>query len=189
MPKKLSTNSKAVEARERKDEKKRADQDKLTQQKEDARWVDDDKHLQKKANRKEESAKKKAELAERKAANKAAYDEEMGKHESNRGQTAVVPRKTTQAQIVVNLEKQKQLAEKEQKQVEKSILEPAPLEENLNRLQIEGEVASNVDDALRLLRLEIDFETRFIFLFVNFYSFPFLYIAIKKTLIDTLSDD
>ena len=48
MPKKLSTNTKAVAARERKDEKAAAEKEKLQREKEDALWRDDDKKREKK---------------------------------------------------------------------------------------------------------------------------------------------
>jgi len=53
MPKKWKgENPKAVEARERRESKKQAELDRKQQEKEDAYWQDDDKHLQKKEQRK-----------------------------------------------------------------------------------------------------------------------------------------
>ena len=52
MPKKLSTNPKAAEARERKEEKKKSERERIEKQKEDAYWEDNDKHVLRKQNRK-----------------------------------------------------------------------------------------------------------------------------------------
>lgn len=150
MPKKLGLNSKAVEARARKDEKKRADNERVEKEKEDALWQDDDKHIARKMNRKEDKEKKKSEVAERKAANREAYESEMGPIE--KGDQESSERKITRAQISTTLERQQQLVEK-QRALEKAptVVDEVPLEENINRLQIDGE-ARNVDDAIAVLR-------------------------------------
>ncbi|RWS28361.1 hypothetical protein B4U80_05736 [Leptotrombidium deliense] len=147
MPKKLTTNSKAVEARVRKEEKKRAEQDKIEREKEDAFWKDEDKHVMRKANRKEEKEKKRQEVADRKALNKAAYEEEMSSIHGNRAQGM----KVTRAQISSVIEKT--TTERPKKVVEE------PIEENINRELVEGEVARNVTEAISILSVnegEID---------------------------------
>jgi len=53
MPKKFKgENSKAVEARERRESKKQAEIDRKKREEEDAYWQDDDKHLHRKEHRK-----------------------------------------------------------------------------------------------------------------------------------------
>lgn len=52
MPKKIGTNTKAVEARERKAAVKKAEHEKLEKAKEDALWADDDAKLAKKKKQK-----------------------------------------------------------------------------------------------------------------------------------------
>lgn len=53
MPKKFKgENSKAVEARARKDAQKQAEKDQKEREKEDALWQDDDKHIARKQQRK-----------------------------------------------------------------------------------------------------------------------------------------
>lgn len=52
MPKKIGMNTKAVEAKARKDEKKKSENDAKQKQIEDELWKDDDKHVNKKAQRK-----------------------------------------------------------------------------------------------------------------------------------------
>ena len=53
MPKKFKgENSKAVEARIRKDAQKQAEQERIQKEKEDALWVDEDKHIARKLQRK-----------------------------------------------------------------------------------------------------------------------------------------
>lgn len=86
--------------------------------------------------------------ADRKAANRAAYEEEMGKDASN-SKSSAGP-KLTRVQIAQNVEKQQQ-AEQQAAQPKESPCKETPIEENLNRLQLDSEVATNVDEALRVL--------------------------------------
>lgn len=77
MPKKLGTNPKAAEARERKASQKKDQQDKAAKAAEDALWKDNDKHLARKQNRKEEEERKKAELLKKKNEKKVLLEQEM----------------------------------------------------------------------------------------------------------------
>jgi DNA-binding transcriptional regulator WhiA len=147
MPKKLGTNPKAVEARARKDEQKRVDQERSERAKEDAEWADDDKNLAKKQKRKEEMEKKAKELADRKAANKAAYDEEMGSVVVKEKRPEV---KVTRAAIEANAVRQQLERERLEKQ-EVKVTPTEPLEENINRLQLEEDAARNIDEAIAVL--------------------------------------
>uniref|UniRef100_A0A1W7RAT8 Coiled-coil domain-containing protein 124 n=1 Tax=Hadrurus spadix TaxID=141984 RepID=A0A1W7RAT8_9SCOR len=145
MPKKFGTNTKSAEARARREEVKQAEKEKKQREAEDALWRDDDKHVLRKLNRKEEKDKKKQEMLDKKAALKAAYEEEMNSlktHSKTPTQT-----KVTRAEIISRLENSKaaNTSEKELMHDEK------PLEENINRLRIEGEEARSVEEAISVL--------------------------------------
>lgn len=150
MGKKIQTNPKSIEARQRKDEKKRVEQERVEKQKEDALWADDDKLVNRKINRKEEKEKKKQEELDKKLENKQLYEEEL---KSLKSAKPVPASKLTRAQIERTLEKEKS----EKAKLAKSGDEPAsredvPLEENLNRLEPDLAVASDVDAAIKVLR-------------------------------------
>lgn len=147
MPKKVGMNSKAVEAKARKDEKKRVEQEQKERKEEDELWRDEDKHVVRKMNRKEDKERKKSEVLERKAANKAAYVEEMGSS-APRSEDSRSGSKLTRAQISAQIEKEQQEKEK----ALKSCVQESPvLEENINRIQVEGELASTIDEAISVL--------------------------------------
>jgi len=150
MPKKLGTNPKALEARSKKEEKKRAEQEHVEKLKEDALWADDDKQLARKQNRKEDVEKKKAEVAARKAANKAAYEEEMGKESMARASAAPAPTKVTRAEIQTTIERQQSETGRQKEKEKREEIEPI-IVENLNRLQVDGAVASTVEEAIHIL--------------------------------------
>ena len=148
MGKKITTNPKSLEARQRKDEKKRAEQERVEKQKEDALWVDDDKLVNRKINRKEEKEKRKQEELDKKLENKQLYEEELKNLKSAKPAAS----KVTRAQIERTLEKEK----REKAKLAKTDDGPAddvPLEENLNRLQPDLALASDVDSAIKVLRL------------------------------------
>ncbi|RWS15339.1 hypothetical protein B4U79_10586 [Dinothrombium tinctorium] len=142
MPKKLTTNSKAVEARVRKEEKRRAELERIEKEKEDAYWKDDDKHVLRKVTRKEEREKKRQEIADRKASNKAVYKEEMESLQSSKCQSST---KMTRAQIATFVDRSTDKP--------KSVKTPdqLPIEENVNREIVEGEVARSVTEAIAIL--------------------------------------
>lgn len=138
MPKKMGVNSKAVEARARKEEKKKSDREKMEKEREDAYWRDDDKHVLKKEQRRVDLEKKKQEALEKKAMKQQLYEDEMNSIKSASNQSV----KMTRAAIASTLESINKIKPKEK--------EPS-LEENLNRIQVEGE-ARSVDEALTVLR-------------------------------------
>lgn len=146
MPKKFGTNTKSAEARARREEAKQAEKEKKQREAEDALWKEDDKHILRKQHRKEEKEKKKQEQLNRKAALKAAYEEEMS---SLKG-TKQSAQKLTRAEIAAQLEKLKaeEAAEKELLHDEK------PLEENVNRLTFEGDEARNIEEAISILSIK-----------------------------------
>lgn len=154
MPKKLSSNPKALEARSRQEEKKRSEEDRKRREAEDALWRDDDKDLARKQKRREEGEKKKQEAAERKAVTRALLEEEMtsikGRGSGSEG------KKVTRSEIEASEEKrrlkeqqERELREKERRKI--SLPTDLPLE-NINRIVVEGEEARTVEEAISVLR-------------------------------------
>jgi hypothetical protein len=155
MGKKMGINTKAVEARERKEAQKKAKQEAAERQKEEEAWRDDDKHVNRKISRQREREIKAQQERDRKAALKAAYEQEMelaeksAKAKSKQATAVVEVPKVTRHEIQKTLEtEQEQLS----KQLKKVNLDPLPLVPNLNRLEEEGESASTIDQALDLLK-------------------------------------
>lgn len=118
MPKKMGTNSKATEARERKATEKKTANEKATREAEDRLWEDNDKSLAKKQSRKEEEERKKADQLRRKAEAKALLDQELAS-------IKVAPKpsiqKVTQAQIKAETEKRNKVIESVNKPIEKAV--------------------------------------------------------------------
>lgn len=142
MPKKfVGENSKAVAARARKAAAKEAETTRKAMEAEEKAWQDDDKQMLKKKQRQEEQEKKRQQQLEKKAEAKALLEQEMATIKVGGKQPAA---KITRAEIVVATEKRSQAAMKK-KEDEK------PIEENLNRLTIEGETAHGIDEALTIL--------------------------------------
>lgn len=164
MPKKFAgENSKAVAAKERKAAAKEQQTNKKKQQAEEEYWKDDNKHIAKKQQRKvaqffqfpysnyfffqEDQDRKKEETASRKAEAKALLEKEMVAV-SKPPKTAPAPRKVTRAEITQNAKPNQAPVKKEK--VETHL--ETPLEENLNRVTIDGEEARNITDAITLLK-------------------------------------
>lgn len=149
MGKKMGINTKAVEARERKEAQKKAKNAAIEKKKADEFWRDDDKHINRKLDRQKERELKAQEERERKAANKIAYEQEMELAEKSvKSKAKASVKQVSQHEIQNSLkEEQKQLV----KQIKKVNLAPTPLVPNLNRLD-DGENASTVDQALDLLK-------------------------------------
>ncbi|VDI74671.1 Hypothetical predicted protein [Mytilus galloprovincialis] len=164
MPKKFKgENSKAAVAKARKQEVRDAENAKKEKEKEDEYWRDDDKHCANKQKRKiglnkgrflltllrwqEDKEKKRVEQLEKKKELQKLHDEEM---ESIKVKKPATVDKMTRTQIAERLEKDRTAAaaaaekEKEETHLDK------PLEENLNKLQLEGE-ARSVEAALSVL--------------------------------------
>lgn len=142
MPKKFGTNTKSAEARAKKEAVKIADKEKKIREAEEALWADDDKHIARKQQRKEERDKKKTEQLEKKAALKQMYDEEMNSIKSVKARVE----KVTRADIAALAERQ----QKAQKDPQEVLLHEKPLEENINRVFVENE-ARTVDEAIAVL--------------------------------------
>ncbi|CAK1544385.1 unnamed protein product [Leptosia nina] len=150
MPKKFAgENSKAVAARQRKENAKQEKEQNLKKIIEDAEWEDKDDKLKKKTQKKEEQEKKRLEQIQKKAEAKVLLEKEM---ESIKGKAASQPQpqKITRAQISQIKEKTIR-AESEKPVPNRVVVEEPPLQENLNRLQIEGESARSVDEAISIL--------------------------------------
>lgn len=155
MPKKFAgENNKAVEARARKAAVKEAENARKQKAAEDKEWEDNDKQILKKQQRKDDQERKKQQLLEKKAEAKALLEQEMNA-------IKVAPKqplaKITRAQIMAENERRESAIKSVNKP--STVVADAPLEENLNRLQVEEAVARNVDDAITVLNskdLEID---------------------------------
>jgi len=130
MGKKLVTNNKAVEAREKKETQKKEKVEKEKKQKEDAMWVETDKHILTKEDRKKQQEDKKHQEAERKKAARELLARE--EQELNKAYAKVVPTpKVTQAEIARRKEIEDLAAKKREAQEKEKEQE---IEENINRV-------------------------------------------------------
>ncbi|RZC40163.1 coiled-coil domain-containing protein 124 [Asbolus verrucosus] len=155
MPKKFSTeNPKAVAARERKKAVKDAEISKKQQQQEDAYWQDEDKQIKKKQQRKEEQDRKREQQQAKKAEAKLLLEKEMSSIKSGK---ANPPPKITRAQINATVNTPKKDTEKKEKIITHL---DEPLEENVNRLKIEGEEARTVTEAIGILSSKTEDEDK-----------------------------
>nr|XP_027200239.1 coiled-coil domain-containing protein 124-like isoform X1 [Dermatophagoides pteronyssinus] len=156
MPKKLGVNTKAVEAKLRKETAKKTKEELIEKQKEDEYWRDDDKLIGRKMDRQQQRESKKHEQAQRKAQNRAAYEEEMKNIQSISSSSSkpknITTKKITRSQIQTFVDKKQTLdgGESKVQQQQPTHLE-VPLEENINRLQIDGDEARNIDEAINIL--------------------------------------
>lgn len=155
MPKKLCTNTKAVEARERKAAVKKATQDKASKEAEERLWKDDDKTLARKQQKKEEDERKKAEAAKRKAEAKTLLDQEMS---SIKTQGKIPLAKIHRQAILEEMEKKQKVIDAmnaANKPLPPRVVVPsAIIEENLNRAMADVEVATGIDQAIAVLSVK-----------------------------------
>lgn len=150
MPKKfVGENSKAVVAKARKAAAKDAENAKKQKEIEDSLWKDDDKNLVKKQQRKEAEELKKQQLLQKKAEAKALLEKEMASIKITNGKQPIA--KITRAQIEAENEKRQRAAEAASVKKQPVTHIEMPLEENINRLTLDSEVATNVDEAINLL--------------------------------------
>ncbi|NXH22687.1 C124A protein, partial [Bucco capensis] len=153
MPKKFQgENTKSAAARARKAEAKAAADARRQQELEDAYWKDEDKHVMRKEQRKEEREKRRLEQLERKKELQRLLEEEDSKLKG-KSPKQLPPGKVTRAQIEETIRKDQQQKENaETVEKEKTHLE-VPLEENLNRRVLEeGAVeARTIEDAIAVL--------------------------------------
>lgn len=152
MPKKFKgENSKAAEARARKEAVKQAETERKQKEEEDALWADEDKHVQRKQQRKETKEKKRVELLEKKKELQRLADEEMSQMKGAKQDTLS---KLTRAQIQANRERLEAEAAAAAKKEEDLPYDEKPIEENLNRMVIEGDEARTIDEAISVLSSE-----------------------------------
>ncbi|KAH9505154.1 hypothetical protein Btru_059698 [Bulinus truncatus] len=152
MPKKFKgENSKASEAKARKEAAKQVENERAQKQEEDELWKDDDKHVARKQQRKEDREKKRQEQVERKKNLQQLHDDEMNSIKGAKAQAA----RLTRAQIIEN---QERIAAAAQAAMDKQQLThiDVPLEENVNILEVEGDEARTVDEAIAILRVTED---------------------------------
>ncbi|XP_023173866.1 coiled-coil domain-containing protein 124 [Drosophila hydei] len=157
MPKKMGMNSKAVEARERKDATKKAVNERKAKEAEDRLWQDDDKNLAKKQQRREEEERKRAEAVRRKAESKALLDQEVNSINTQRKQPLA---KINRQQILSEMEKKQRVMdainEANKPAATRVVIQHNTIEENLNRALADTDVATNVDEALAVLSVKDD---------------------------------
>ncbi|OQV22605.1 putative Coiled-coil domain-containing protein 124 [Hypsibius exemplaris] len=152
MPKKMGENSKAVEAKARKDQVQKEKQAQKEKEEEDKLWEDDDKHVVKKMERKEDKEKKQQEALLRKKEREKLLEEEMGALKSAK----VAPAKVTKAQIDAEADRREKIL-KQDKPKESDVValdETAPISENVNRIVHEGHSARDVEEALSILSVQ-----------------------------------
>lgn len=147
----MGINSKAVEARERKADAKKAATEKAAKAAEDALWADDDKLLAKKKKQKEDEERKRLEQAKKKAEAKLLLEQEMN---SIKTAPKVSVQKTTRAQIEAEVEKRNRAIESVNNPPKQVVPKVAPIEENLNRMMAETEVAQTIDQAISVLSVK-----------------------------------
>lgn len=149
MPKKFKgENSKAAEARARQTAAKEEEKIKKQKQIEDELWRDDDKHVARKQQRKEEKEKKRHEQLEKKKEKEKLYEDEMTSIKSAKPQPVA---KVTRAEIDAHREKMAIEAASEKAKQDSMCVTDEPLEENINRLEIDGEEARNIEEAISVL--------------------------------------
>ncbi|KAF4110218.1 hypothetical protein G5714_009470 [Onychostoma macrolepis] len=156
MPKKFQgENSKSATAKARKAEAKAVADARKQKELEDALWQDNDKHVMKKEQRRDDKEKKRLEALERKREKQRLFEEEEAKIKGKQPKEA--PSKVTRAQIEENLQSGQNV--KETKEKEKCHLD-VPLEENVNRIvPEEGTVeARTIEDAISVLSTKEDLD-------------------------------
>uniref|UniRef100_A0A6I8N7R8 Coiled-coil domain-containing protein n=1 Tax=Ornithorhynchus anatinus TaxID=9258 RepID=A0A6I8N7R8_ORNAN len=156
MPKKFQgENTKSAAARVRKAEAKAAADAKRQKELEDAYWKDEDKHVMRKEQRKEEKEKRRMEQLERKKEIQRLLEEEDSKLKG-KSLKPLPSGKITRSQIEDMIRKDQQKEYEDSVEKPKSHLE-VPLEENMNRRVLEGELeARTIEDALALLSVSDD---------------------------------
>lgn len=158
MPKKMGVNSKSAEARERKQLAKKIAQERAAKEAEDLKWLDNDKNMARKLQKREEEERKRVEAARRKAEAKALLDEEMSSLQITKGKQAAVTKVTRhQAQEIMD-KKHKSMDNingniniNNCKKTTGRIADEQVVEENLNRSMADVVVARNLDEALAVL--------------------------------------
>jgi len=159
MPKKFANeNSKAAAARARKEEKSNAEKEKKAREIEDAKWKDDDKQLQKKQARKEDAEKKRLEALEKKKEREQLASQEEREIQAQAAKKGGQSQKMSRAQIREEAERREAVARgraagtKPNNETNTHLSQP--LEENINRADIDTVEARTVDEALSVLSVK-----------------------------------
>ncbi|CAL8098431.1 unnamed protein product [Calicophoron daubneyi] len=149
MPKKLGTCPKALEARERRAEKKKEEKVRKEKELEEQYWKDDDKLVNRKLHRRDEREDKRQEQLDKKRELRKLYEEEL---EGAKAKSSIKPEpsKLTQAQIASAREK---LAAEQAHLSKKKLIEEQELQPNVNRVEVEGEEARTVEEAIGILNV------------------------------------
>lgn len=143
MPRKMSgENSKAVAARECKNERATAEKAVKDRAAEDAKWADNDKGLAKKQSRKCDAEKKRLEARAKKKEREDMLAQENATNGKPRKVNTV---KVTQAQIREEQAKREEAARR---------CHTAPLSENINSLEGDGAEARSVTEAIHVLSVK-----------------------------------
>jgi len=151
MPRKTGENSKAVAARERKNEKINIEKSAKQKAEEDAYWQDDNKLLAKKQAKKEDQEKKRLEALAKK---KERQELEILEAKDNLAKLSKAnPVKVTQAKIREEAEKRERAARKSAVKPEIETHLSKPLNENINRVSCEGAEARSVEEAISVLSI------------------------------------
>ena len=159
MPKFKGQNTKAVEARLRKNQQAKLEKEKKAKEAEDKSWEDNDKHVKKKQQRKLDQEKKKQESLQRKRENDLLYKEEQKTLDAT-CKSKKPPPKVTRAQIeeakAKRLEEERKLAMEEELKKNRVTLEEDHPDENVNHIIADsianGELnASTVEEANSIL--------------------------------------
>jgi len=154
MPKKFAgENSKAVAAKAKKSEKAEAEKLKKDKEIEDAKWADDDKSAKKKQARKEDAERKRQDALQKKQERERMLADEEVKEKTI--SKKVSPVKMTRAQIRDNAEYEAAKSRSAEDKGKKETLThlETPIEENLNRVDIGSETATNLDEAIAVLSI------------------------------------
>merc|ERR1712142_411411 len=117
---------------------------------EDAKWADDDKSLAKKQSRKDDAERKRLEALAKKKEREDLLAQENAK---NAKASKVNPVKVTQAQIREQQARREEAARGKVAKPEPETHLTAPLEENINRMQVEGAEARSVTEAIQVLSI------------------------------------
>lgn len=104
--------------------------------------------------KKEEAERKRQEALEKKKEKESILAQEEAEHKAMAAKKGGQTQKMSRAQIREEAERREAIARGRANQDTKTHLD-APLEENVNRVQVEGVEARTVDEALSVLRYEI----------------------------------
>ncbi|VDD74041.1 unnamed protein product [Mesocestoides corti] len=155
MPKKFGTNSKSQEARERRETTKELQKAKHAEAEEAAFWEDNDKHVNRKLQRKDEREAKRLEAIEKKQQLRKLHDAEMNSLQGCKSKPASqTASKLTQSQIAAARQRlNEQLASLNSK---KDVEKPTPLMKNPNLDEVIVVEARTVEDAIEALKINND---------------------------------